>query len=108
GLGRRAYAARADQARIGRLEAPEGPADRAFEVDVPIVGAAEGKVGRQYIAVRNRHKTDDDAARVDLDDAAEPGHLGPQIAFDVVMDSVRTPIPRTVGAFFVTLVCQVS
>src|SRR5262249_13462054 len=84
-LRRQADAARADQARIGRLEAPEGPADGAFEVNVPIVGAAEGKVGRQHVAVRNRHKTDDDTARVDLDDAAEPGHLRPQIALDVVM-----------------------
>jgi len=37
GLRWQARAARADQARIGRLEAPEGPADRAFEVNVLIV-----------------------------------------------------------------------
>src|SRR5262249_20958777 len=70
GLRWQAHAARTDQARIGRLEAPEGPADRAFEVNVLIVGAAERKVSRQHVAVRNRHKTDDDAARVDFDDAA--------------------------------------
>src|SRR6516165_5285672 len=56
GLRLQAHAARTDQARIGRLEAPEGPADRAFEVNVLIVGAAEGKVSRQHVAVRNRYK----------------------------------------------------
>src|SRR6516162_7643366 len=108
GLRLQAHAARTDQARIGRLEAPEGPADRAFEVNVLIIGAAEGKVSRQHVAVRNRYKTDDDAARVDFDDAAEPGHLGPQIALDVVMDPVRAPIPRAIGACFDTLECQVQ
>src|SRR6516162_118133 len=96
GLRWQAHAARTDQARMRRLEAPEGPTDRAFEVNVLIVGAAEGKVSRQQVAVRNRHKADDDAARIDLDDAAEPGHLRPQIALDVVMDPVRASIPRTI------------
>src|SRR6516162_5199381 len=108
GLRWQAHAARTDQARIGRLEAPEGPADRAFEVNVLIVGAAEGKVSRQHVAVRNRYKTDDDAARVDFDDAAEPGHLGPQITLDVVMDPIRAPIARAIGAGFDTLECQVK
>src|SRR4051794_20101627 len=38
-----ARAAGTDQAGVGRLEAVDPPADRALEVDVLVVGAAEGE-----------------------------------------------------------------
>src|SRR4051794_3449496 len=44
-LHRQARAAGTDQAGVGRLEAVDPPADRALEVDVLVVGAAEGEVG---------------------------------------------------------------
>jgi len=94
-----------DQAGIGCLEAPEGPADRALQVDVLVVRAPEREIGRHQIAIRHRHETENEAARIDLDDAAQPGYSGPQIALDVVMDPVRAPIPRAIGARFDTLEC---
>src|SRR5271156_1671070 len=77
GLRRQANAARPDQPGIGRLEAPEGPADCPLEVDVLIVGAAEGEVGGCEIAIGYRYETQDYAARVDFDDAAEPARSRP-------------------------------
>jgi hypothetical protein len=57
---------RSDQPGIGGLEAPEGPADRAHQIDVLIIGAAEGEIGCCRVIVWYRHKTENDAARVDL------------------------------------------
>src|SRR5207237_9053140 len=71
-LCRETGAAGADQAGIWRLEAPEGAAGRAFEKDVAVVRTAEGEIRCCYLAVRDRHKAEDDAARVNLEDAAEP------------------------------------
>src|SRR5205814_6827361 len=51
-----ACAAGADQARIGRLEAPESAAVRAHQKDVAVVGSTKSEVGRRQIAVRNRQE----------------------------------------------------
>src|SRR6266851_9827874 len=51
-LRRQAHASRADQAGIGRLETPEGAADGPLQKDIPVVRAAERKVGRRQVAVR--------------------------------------------------------
>ena len=68
------------------------------KIDVLVVRAAEREIGRQDIAVRYRHETHNYAARIDLDNAAEPGHLCPQIALDVVMDAVGAAVSGTIGA----------
>src|SRR5262245_15347598 len=57
-----AHAARPDQTRIGRLETPERPADRSFQVDVLVVRATECKVGGHQIAVRYRDEAENEAA----------------------------------------------
>src|SRR6516164_8090398 len=87
-----AHTARADQAGIRRLEAPEGPADRALEIDVLIVGAAEGEVGGRSVVVRYRHKAQNYAARVDFQHPAERGRRHPQITLDVVMDAIGSSV----------------
>src|SRR5580704_15623065 len=97
-LRRQANAARPDQPGIGRLEPPEGPADCPLQIDGLIVRAAERKVGCCSVAVRYRHKTENDAARVDLDDTAKTGQCGPEIAAHVVMHAVRTAIPGHEGS----------
>src|ERR1700736_4404492 len=79
-LRRQANAARPDQPGVGRLEAPEGPAGCPLQVDGLMVGAAERKVGCCGVIVRYRHKTENDAARVDLDNAAKTSQCGPEIA----------------------------
>src|SRR5580704_7278832 len=86
-------AARPDQPGIGCLEPPEGPAGRALQVDGLIVGAAERKVGCCGVVVRYRHKTENDATEVDLDNAAKTSQCGPEIALHVVMHAVRPAIP---------------
>src|SRR5262249_26280650 len=96
-LRREAHAARPDQAGIGRLEAPEGPADRPLQVDVLVIRAPEREIGRQQIAVRHRHETENEATRIDLDDPAQPGQGGPQIALDVVMDAVGAAVAGDIG-----------
>src|SRR5215471_10678204 len=68
-----AHTPRADQPGIGGLEAPERPADSAHQIDVLIIGAAEGEIRCCRVIVWYRHKPEDDAARVDLNDAAETG-----------------------------------
>src|SRR5262245_29689792 len=70
-LRRQAHTPRSDQPRIGGLEAPEGPADSTHQIDVLIIGTAEGEIGCCRIVVWYRHKTDNNAARVDLNDATE-------------------------------------
>jgi hypothetical protein len=57
-LRRQARPSRADQAGIGALETPEGTADGPLRKDIPVVRAAERKVGRRQVAVRHRHETD--------------------------------------------------
>src|SRR5215510_1748341 len=97
-LRREAHAARPDQAGIGRLEAPEGPADRPLQVDVLVVRTTESEVGRHQIAIRHRHETENNAARIDLDDTTKPGHCCPKIALDVVMDAVGAAVAGDIGA----------
>src|SRR5262249_57098128 len=92
GLRRQTNAARPDQAGIRRLEAPEGSADCTLQVNGLIVRAAEREVGCCGVIVRYRHKTEDDSARVDLDDAAATGQCCPQVAARVVMHAVRPAI----------------
>src|SRR5260370_6113057 len=88
-LSRQPDAARPDQARIGRLETPDRAADGPFHVDVLIVGAAKRKVRTRGIAIRQRHVTEDHAARIIFDDSADAEH-GPEVAVHVVVDAVRT------------------
>src|ERR1700674_2149537 len=97
-LCRQAHTSRADQARIGRLETPEGPAGCPLEVYVLIVGAAESEVGRCVIAIWNRHETKNDAARIDFGYAADAEQLRPQIAADVVMDAIGSTVAGDIGA----------
>jgi hypothetical protein len=97
-LGRQANTTRTDQARIGRLKAPEGPANCALEVNVLIIGAAEREVCRCGVAIRDRHEADDETRWIDLHNAAETRRLRPQIAVDVVMDAIRSGISRQIGA----------
>jgi len=96
-LCREADPAGSDQSGIWCLEAPERAGDRPLEIDVLVVRAAERKVGRRHVAVRDRHEADNDAARIDFDDAAEPGHLCPQIALYVVMDAIGAAVSGTIG-----------
>src|SRR6266849_4454121 len=70
-LRRKAHSPRTDQPGIGGLETPESPADCPHQVDVLIVGAAEGEVGCCGVIVRYRNKTENDSTRVDLNNAAE-------------------------------------
>src|SRR5947207_7630945 len=93
-LCRETGAAGADQAGIWRLEAPEGAAGRAFEKDVAVVRTAEGEIRCCYLAVRDRHKAEDDAARVNLEDAAEPEGRSPQVTLNVIMDAVGAAATR--------------
>src|SRR4051794_178034 len=72
GLYREAHAARADQPRKPRLEAPQCAAARALKKDVAVVRPAEGEVGGRQITVGHRHNPENDAARINLQDAAEP------------------------------------
>src|SRR5260221_7072821 len=97
-LGGQAHPAGTDQAGEWRLEPPEGAADCTLKEDVAVVGAAEREVCRRQVAVRHRHEPEDDAARIDLQDAAEPGRGYPQIAFDVVVETVRATIAGHVSA----------
>ena len=78
-LCREAHAARADQSRIRRLEAPEGAAVGSHHINVPVVLTAKREVGSRQIAAggRYRDKSDDDAARVDFEDAAKPAGGNP-------------------------------
>src|SRR5215813_10878678 len=76
-LRRQAHAPRTDQPGRGGLEAPEGPGGRAHQIDVLIVGAAEGEIGGGRVLVGDRHKTENEAARVDLDHAAKTGYGHP-------------------------------
>src|SRR6266436_9294074 len=96
-LRRQANAAGADQAGIGRLEPPEGAARRSLQIDVLVVGAAEGEVGGCRVAVRDRNETENDAAPIALDDTAKPGHCCPQIAAHVVVHAVRAAIAGEKG-----------
>ena len=84
----------ADQTGEGCLEAPEGAAGRPFEDDVAVVLAAKGEVGRGQIAVRDRHKPQDEAARVDLQDAVEPGGGDLQVALDVVVQAIGAAVAQ--------------
>ena len=59
-LGRQANTIRTDQARIGRLEAPEGHANGALEVNVLIIGAAEREVCRCGVTIRDRREAEDE------------------------------------------------
>src|SRR5689334_19171891 len=93
-----ANAARPNQAGIGRLKAPKGPAGCPLQIDGLIVGAAEREVGCCSVGVRYRHKTENDAARIDLDNAAKTGQCGPEIAAHVVMHAVRAAIPGYEGS----------
>src|SRR5438093_47750 len=97
-LRRQPHAPRADQAGIGRLETPEGPARCSLEVNVLVVGAAKSEVGGCGVAIRNRDETEDDAARIDFDNAAKTKHLSPQIALHVIMDAVGGAAPWHIGA----------
>jgi hypothetical protein len=63
-----------------------------------VVRATKGKIGRQQIAVRDWHEPENDAARIDLHDAPQPRHGGPEIALDVVMDAVGATVARHIGA----------
>src|SRR5437867_13427173 len=72
-LRRQAHTPRSDQPGIGGLEAPEGPADSAHQIDVLIIGAAEGEISCCRVIIWYRHETDNDAARVDSNNAAETG-----------------------------------
>src|SRR5215813_127998 len=76
-LCRQAHAPGTDQAGVGRFEAPEGPADCSHQIDVLVVRAAKSEVGGCGVIVRYSHKTENDPARVDLDDAAKAGQCGP-------------------------------
>src|SRR4051812_15697202 len=76
-LRRQAHTPGTDQPGKGSLEAPEGPAVRPHQINVLIVGTAKSEVGGCGVIVRYRHKTENDPARVDLDDAAEAGQCGP-------------------------------
>src|SRR5690348_11750528 len=97
-LRRQARSPRTNQPGIGSLEAPEGPADCPHQIDVLIVGAAKSEIGGCGVVVRYRHKTENDAARADLDNAAETGQRRPQIATHVVMHAVRPAIPGYKGS----------
>src|SRR5215510_16110981 len=76
-LRRQAHSPWPDQPGIGGLEAPEGPGARAHQIDVLIVGAAEGEIGGGRVIVGYRHKPENEATRVDLDNTAEPGYGHP-------------------------------
>src|SRR5262249_8161319 len=78
--------------------APEGAAGRAHQEYVLVVGAAKGEIGGGRVAVRDRHETDDNAAPIDLDNAAETGQRCPQIPLHVVMHAVRPTIAGDKGA----------
>src|ERR1700719_1001185 len=97
-LRRQTNAARPDQAGIGRLEAPEGSACRPLQVDILIVGAAEREIGCCGVVVRYRHKTENDSARIDLDNAPKTSQCCPEVAAHVVMHAVGTAIPRHEGS----------
>src|SRR5215510_3301633 len=76
-LRRQAHTPRTDQPGRGDLEAPEGPGARAYHIDVLIIGAAEGEIGGGRVIVGYRYKAENEAARVDLDHAAETGYGHP-------------------------------
>src|SRR5262249_53598117 len=96
-LRRQAHPTWADQAGIRRLEPPESSADRSLKIDVLVVGAAERKIGRGEVAVRDRYEANDEATRVDLDNAAEPAGRDPQVSFDIVVDAVGTAVTGHIG-----------
>src|SRR5262249_4421358 len=97
-LRRQARSPRTDQPGIGGLETPEGPRSCPHHIDVLIVGAAKSEVGGCGVIVRYRHKTKNDPARVDLDDAAKAGQCGPEIAAHVVVHAVGATIPGHKGS----------
>src|SRR5262245_57794239 len=76
-LRREAHAPRTDQPGRGGLEAPEGPGGSAHQIDVLIIGATEGEIGGCRVIVGDRHKPENEAARVDLDNAAETSYCHP-------------------------------
>src|SRR5215469_16880867 len=92
-------AAGAYQPGVGRLEAPERAAVGRHHKDLFVVLAAESEVGRREIAARRRYrdKPDDDAARVDLQDATEPRGGDPEIALDVIVEAVGAAGAGKVG-----------
>src|SRR4051812_41854652 len=74
---RQAHTPGAEQTGKGSVGAPAGPAVRPQQTNVLMVGTAKSEVGGCGVIVRYRHKTENDPARVDLDDAAEAGQCGP-------------------------------
>src|SRR5215467_11677669 len=97
GLRRQPHAARPDQARIGRLETPDGSADGPFHVDILVVWTSKRKVRTCDIAIRQRHITEDHAARIIFDDSADAEH-GPKVAVHIIVDTVRTAVAGIVAA----------
>ena len=49
-------------------------------------------MGRQQIPVGYGHAPEHNPARIDLQDAPQPGHGGPEMALDVVMDAVGATV----------------
>src|SRR6516162_1031927 len=98
GLRWQTNAARPDQAGVRRFEAPERPAGRTLQIDILIVGSAKCEVGGCGVIVRYRDKSEDDSARVDLDNAAKTGQCGPEVAPHVVMHAVRPAISGYEGS----------
>jgi hypothetical protein len=70
---RQADTAWAYQAGIRRLETPEDPARGTLYVNVLVVRAAKGAVGRACITIGDRHEAEDNTARIDLNNAANAG-----------------------------------
>src|SRR5271156_101197 len=98
GLRRQANAARPDQSGVGRLEPPESSTDCPLQINKLIVGAAEREIRCCGVIVGYRHITENDSARIDLDNAAKPGQCGPEITLHVVMHAVRPAIPGYEGS----------
>jgi hypothetical protein len=51
-----------------------------------------GNIGRQQIPVGYGHEPEHNPARIDLQDAPQPGHGGPEMALDIVMDAVGATV----------------
>src|SRR5262249_22388270 len=80
----------------------------SHKIDVLVVGAAECKIGRGEVAVRDWHKAYDEATRIDLDNTAEPGSRDPQVSFDIVVDAVGATVTGHIGTCLYSLERQMQ
>src|SRR5581483_7524334 len=81
---------------VGRLELVDRSADGTFHLDILVVLTAECKVRGRGITIWQRHITDDEAARIVLDDSTDAARR-PEIPMHVIVDAVRSTVAGIVA-----------